>query len=97
MPQTSCRSLLIPQDMTRLGAAERGRNPPEPSPAGSVARRRPFERWGLKLPLVARGTRETGVTRPRASHAKPAYATVSTVSSVSDATDGAASKASTGS
>ena len=34
----------------------RGQNPPEPWPAGSAARRRPFERWELKLPLVVRGS-----------------------------------------
>jgi hypothetical protein len=35
-------------------------NLPEPWPAGSAARRRPFERWELKLALVGRDERGRG-------------------------------------
>ena len=40
-----CASLPIFQEMTHLGLAQGGRNLPERLPAGSGARRRPFERW----------------------------------------------------
>jgi hypothetical protein len=54
MLQTYCASL---QEMTRLGRVEAGQNLLERWPAGSAARRRPFERWELKLALVVRDER----------------------------------------
>ena len=52
-----CGSLPLIREMTHLGLAQAGQDRPERSPAGSGARRRPFERWESKLPLVARGER----------------------------------------
>ena len=52
-----CGSLPLVHEMTHLGRMQDGQDPPERLPAGSGARRRPFERWESKLPLVGRGMR----------------------------------------
>jgi hypothetical protein len=55
-------SVPILQMMRRLGQVYGGQNLPERWPAGSAARRCPFERWELKLALVVKDERGSSMT-----------------------------------
>ena len=52
--------MMMREVMKCLDRAQGGRNLPERLPAGCVERRRHFERWELKSPLVVRGERGRG-------------------------------------